>query len=192
MFSERLKELRDELNISQYKLSKDLNLSRSAISAYELNKRQPDFEILERIADYFNVSIDYLIGRSNSKTYDEHVFHSDFESLSEKLETANPKVKKIVVDILDNIYLSIHTPLCKNNLELLTKLFNIYNCIFNLNLSLSSNLKDIKFNRTLSINAVETLDLKDKLKIVTKYKNDLNILLDDLFEYYLNQEKPTD
>lgn len=192
MFSERLKELRNKLNISQYKLAKDLNLSRSAISAYELNKRQPDFEMLEKMADYFNVSIDYLIGRSNSKTYDEHVFHSDFESLSEKLENANPETRKIVVNILDKIFLSVFSPLHEDNLELLSYLHDIYNCIYALNSSLSSNCKNISLNKMLEINAVEALDLKEKLKILSKYKNDLNILLDDLFEYYLKEEKPTE
>ena len=42
-----------------------MNLSKSAISMYESGTREPDHETTERIADYFNVDVDYLLGRSN-------------------------------------------------------------------------------------------------------------------------------
>lgn len=191
MFGDRLKELRQQRQLTQNEFASILGIGRTTLSHYELNNREPDFEILEKIANYFDVSIDYLVGRSNLKNYDEHVFHSDFQYLSKKLESSNPEIRKIVVDIIDKVFLSIHTPLYRENLELLTKLFNIYDCIFQLNSSLSSNSRDVELNTTLSINAVETLTFKNKLKVLSTSKNDLNILLDDLFEYYLNKEKPT-
>ncbi len=48
-------------------LAKILNLSESTISLYERNLHQPEFATLKKIADYFNVSIDYLLGRSNAE-----------------------------------------------------------------------------------------------------------------------------
>ena len=58
----RLKELRKQRNISQIKLSMDLNTSQNTISRYETGVREPCLSELIRIADYFNVSIDYLVG----------------------------------------------------------------------------------------------------------------------------------
>jgi len=61
----RLKELRKKNNISQVKLAMDLNLTQNSISRYENEKRQADYETLMAFADYFNVSVDYLIGRTD-------------------------------------------------------------------------------------------------------------------------------
>ena len=63
-FSDVLTLLRKEENLSQHELAKNLGLSRSAVSMYETGQREPDFETLEIFADYFNVDMDYLTGRS--------------------------------------------------------------------------------------------------------------------------------
>ena len=62
-FSERLKQLRTNKKLTQRELAKLLNLSNGSIAMYETGKRKPDFNILEKIADFFNVSVDYLLGR---------------------------------------------------------------------------------------------------------------------------------
>ncbi len=59
----RLKSLRLEQGITQDELAQKLNINRNAISRYENGKRQPDYETLKNIADYFSVSIDYLLER---------------------------------------------------------------------------------------------------------------------------------
>ncbi|MBR2013580.1 MAG: helix-turn-helix transcriptional regulator [Clostridia bacterium] len=61
----RLKELRTAKGISQLKLAMDLNMNQNTISRYETGEREPGINELIRIADYFNVSVDYLIGRSD-------------------------------------------------------------------------------------------------------------------------------
>lgn len=192
MFGDRLKELRQQKQLTQNEFASILGIGRTTLSHYELNNREPDFEILEKIANYFDVSIDYLVGRSNIKTFDEYVFDTDFKALSEKLALATPESKKIAVRMLDSIFLTIFDPISNNNIELLTKLKNIYRCIYELNSSLKSYGMPIVLNELLEYDGSEPISLQDKLKILSKYKNDLNILLDDLFEYYLDQEKPTE
>lgn len=61
MFSEELRNLRKEKNISQVELSRTLGMSQSAIGMYESGKREPNFKTLELIANYFNVNIDRLL-----------------------------------------------------------------------------------------------------------------------------------
>lgn len=61
----RIKELRIEKNISQNFLAELLNTSQQSISFYETGKRDPDTKTLEILSDYFNVSIDYLLCKSN-------------------------------------------------------------------------------------------------------------------------------
>lgn len=63
----RLKKLRKERKISQLKLAIDLNMNQNTISRYENVERQADYETLIAFADYFDVSVDYLLGRSDKK-----------------------------------------------------------------------------------------------------------------------------
>jgi transcriptional regulator with XRE-family HTH domain len=72
---ERLRMLRETKSLNQQGLALKLNVSRSSISYYETGERKPDYEMLVMLSDFFDVSIDYLIGRSNIKNtnlHDEH------------------------------------------------------------------------------------------------------------------------
>lgn len=62
----RLGELRKARGISQLKLSFDLNVNQNTISRYETGEREAGYEMLVRIADYFNVSLDYLLERTDN------------------------------------------------------------------------------------------------------------------------------
>ena len=62
----RLKFLREKKKISQLKLAIDLNMNQNSISRYENGERQADYRTLILFADYFNVSIDYLLERTNN------------------------------------------------------------------------------------------------------------------------------
>lgn len=68
MFAQRLKQLRKQKKLTQTELANELNLSHGAIAMWETDKRQPDNETLIRLADFFGVSVDYLLGRSEEKT----------------------------------------------------------------------------------------------------------------------------
>ena len=63
----RLKALRKQRKISQLRLALDLNMNQNAISRYENMERQADYETLIALADYFGVSLDYLLGRTDEK-----------------------------------------------------------------------------------------------------------------------------
>ncbi|MDE5670372.1 MAG: helix-turn-helix transcriptional regulator [Eubacterium sp.] len=56
-----LKIIRKEKNLNQQKVAIDLNISREALSHYENGKREPSLDMLIKMSDYFNVSIDFLI-----------------------------------------------------------------------------------------------------------------------------------
>lgn len=65
----RLKELRKKKKISQLKLALDLNINQNSISRYENMEREADYATLIKFADYFDVSLDYLLGRSDDNIY---------------------------------------------------------------------------------------------------------------------------
>ena len=62
----RLKELRQSRGISQLKLAMDLSVNQNTISRYENSEREADYSTLIKIADYFDVSIDYLLERTDN------------------------------------------------------------------------------------------------------------------------------
>lgn len=62
----RLKELRKSRNISQLKLAIEIGANQNSISRYENGEREADYQTLIDIADYFDVSIDYLLERTNN------------------------------------------------------------------------------------------------------------------------------
>lgn len=65
---EKIKVLRIENRMTAEELAKYLKIGRSTLSNYENNIRKPDYDALVKIAEYFNVSIDYLLGRTNDRT----------------------------------------------------------------------------------------------------------------------------
>lgn len=76
VFSETLKALRDAKNLTQDQLAEKLDISRSAISMYERGEREPDFETLEVIADFFNVDMNKLIGKNTTtvlQSFNPHI-----------------------------------------------------------------------------------------------------------------------
>lgn len=64
-FSERLKMLRNLKSISQQKLADYMGVSKSSINMYERGEREPNLELLEAFADFFNVDLNYLLGQSD-------------------------------------------------------------------------------------------------------------------------------
>lgn len=78
MFADRLKQLRNEKGITQVEFAKIFNISSGTIAMWETGRRTPDVDMLGRIADYFDVTVDYLL----------------FDKVEQK-------------DELDNVYLSL-------------------------------------------------------------------------------------
>ena len=69
MLGERLKECRKLKGVTQKQVAEFLDTTVTTYQRYELNIREPNMTTLSKLADYFNVSIDYLFGRSNSREW---------------------------------------------------------------------------------------------------------------------------
>lgn len=66
----RIKKLREELHMTQQELADKLNGAKSTIAMYENETRKPSMEVLIKLSEIFNCSIDYLLGKSNIKNSD--------------------------------------------------------------------------------------------------------------------------
>lgn len=67
MLGERLTRLRKDRNLTQTEIANRLHISRSTYAQYEVERRVPEYGTLEKMADFFEVSIDYLVGRTDER-----------------------------------------------------------------------------------------------------------------------------
>lgn len=92
-FAKRLKQLREEQGFSQAQLGEKIGISRGSVSYYENKSRIPDIEILEKLATFFNVSSDWLLGLTNIRTTDTTI--QDINSILGLSEAAINTLLKI-------------------------------------------------------------------------------------------------
>lgn len=99
MFGSRLRSLRKKTGLTMKELGSKFNLAESTISGYENGARKPDIEIMEKIADYFEVSIDYLLGRATDQeqfTDGRSLFQGADQYTEEELEIARAAAQAAV------------------------------------------------------------------------------------------------
>lgn len=90
-YGTRIAELRENKGLTQEELATTLGITRAALSHYEKNRRKPDFEILNQLADLFEVSIDYLIGRTERH---QGAMSEEVRSFADKLELSDEEILK--------------------------------------------------------------------------------------------------
>lgn len=97
-----LKTLRNEFKISQQKLADAVGVSQQSINKYENQDVEPDIAILIKIADYFSVSVDYLVGRIPSPEFSVTALSKDEKNIVSKYKTLTKKEKDIIRLVIDN------------------------------------------------------------------------------------------
>ncbi len=108
MFSEIIKDLRQRRHLTQRELAKALYISPGAISQYEKGKSLPSRETMERMANYFSVSVDYLMGNSANEAverlmndeYCSGIKTADFLKLCLEIDPSDRNVLLTVVEAL--------------------------------------------------------------------------------------------
>lgn len=97
-FSIRLENLLEEENMTQRQLALDLHIASSTINGYVKNHREPDFKMLIRLARYFNVSTDYLLGLSPEKKPPLSSLRSDHTKLLNLYDSLVPKHQELLIE----------------------------------------------------------------------------------------------
>ena len=102
LFQERLRKLRNERDLSQDDVGQSLNLSGRTIGNYESGKRMPALDTLIKLADFYEVSIDYLLGRTDNRCLNSTTSEM---SIFENLPPEAYEELKILLDFLHHKYL---------------------------------------------------------------------------------------
>jgi len=88
-YGERIAELREKHQLTQEELAKQLSISRASLSHYEKNRRVPDYDTVKKIADFFQVTVDYLIGRTD---HPHSVPNENIQLFEKSLELSDEKI----------------------------------------------------------------------------------------------------
>ncbi len=96
----RLKELRESVNMSQRAMAAELQVSKSTYNYWEQGKIEIDFENLKNIANYFNVSVDYLLGRDAPENANKKIDET-ISRIDRKFNKLNKEQQKQIENYLD-------------------------------------------------------------------------------------------
>lgn len=163
IFAQRLVKLREDRGITQQILADDLKISRQSLSLYENAERTINIDLLVKIAKYFNVSTDYLLGLNDNATnnIDERVV-CDYTGLSDnsvRLLNLLNQVKQLnisdcqpsIIDILDEIFSEIDK--------------EYYRCLFLLRDAININPKKDDTNFLFDFR-----ESKENMRVISSYK----------------------
>ena len=99
----RIRELREQYNLTQKALGELMGYSESTCSLYESGKRQPDTKTLIFLANFFHVSIDYILGRSDEKTADQMDGGADEAEMLRLFRRLSPEKKEYLRGVLEGL-----------------------------------------------------------------------------------------
>lgn len=133
ILASRLKQLRIEKDLTLRQLSKNLNITTATICRYENSLREPRSYALKEISDYFDVSIDYLLGKKDERksiAYDEQDVQLMLSKIIKQLENNEGLMfdgKPITKQALEIILLSIETGIAMAQKKWMSKISSIFN-----------------------------------------------------------------
>lgn len=175
-FSSRLIALRKERQMTQSDLAKAIHKTRSTVSGYETEGKEPDYEMLCSLAEYFGVSTDYLLGIDDCRTHSEAVFINDTKNFKRHYVGLPPLVKQTVAKMYDSFYVLLSRDMMKNNEERLA----LYSDLFSL-------LQDSRAKIRNAIDScggqvTDPLLLSDLMNLQNSLKNEVCAVLDKLMQ----------
>lgn len=175
-FSDRLITLRKERGLTQEDMAKLIHKKRSTVSGYETEDKEPDFETVCFLAQYFGVSTDYLLGYSDERNHVEQVFFNDTVNFQRHFKNMPAELRPIVSKCFDSFYLLLGRDMQLSRPERL----RVYEELLH---TLQSQRADIRKAIEASGGAVtDPVALSDLMAMQSQLKNAVAALLDKLMQ----------
>ena len=175
-FSTRLISLRKERGMTQTDLAQLIHKKRSTVSGYETEGKEPDLETVCFLAQYFDVSTDYLLGYSDEKNHVEQVFYNDRVNFERHFKGLPPELRPVVAKCFDDFYLLLNRDMQLRRPERL----RVYQELLH---TLQSLRADIRKKIEASGGAVtDPVALSDLMAMQSQLKNEVCALLDKLMQ----------
>lgn len=173
-FSQRLIALRKERDITQTDLANAMGKKRSTISGYETEGKEPDFDTLCSLTEFFGVTIDYLLGRDNERTPAGVVFRNDNVNFKKHYDALPPELKPVVTELFDDFYVLLNRDMQNAR----TKHIVLYRDLLHKLKTARNDIKRLVVGNTNDILAI----LPQLLNLENSLKNEMAAVLDKLLE----------
>lgn len=175
-FSIRLSSLRKERGLTQGEMAAAINRKRSTYSGYENEDKEPDFETVCLLADYFGVSTDYLLGYSDEKNHVEQVFYNDRVNFERHFKGLPPELRPVVAKCFDDFYLLLNRDMQLRRPERL----RVYQELLHTLQSLRADIRKLIESSGGAI--TDPVALSDLMALQGQLKNEVAALLDKLMQ----------
>ena len=175
-FASRLADLRKERGLTQTDVSRLIGKARTSVQGYETEGKEPSFEILCFLAEYFGVSTDYLLGRTDSRTHDDAVFANDTRNFASLYAGLPADLKKVVGSSFDSFYVMLSHDVKLRAVDRL----QLYSALFSV---LQRNRAEIRNRIEAGPPAAGDLSyFSEIMALQSDFKNSVDVLLDQLLQ----------
>lgn len=173
-FSQRLVALRKERGETQPDIAKLLGKARSSIQGYESEGKEPNFDSLLILAEHFDVSTDYLLGRSDARHNDDAVFVNDSKAFSASYQALPADLRHSVASAFDAVYCLLSRDMKLRRGQRLA----LYQELFMLLQKCRAEIRSKVDNGS----PTDPLYLSDLMASQSSFKNEVSLLLDQLLQ----------
>ena len=175
-FSDRLISLRNERRLTQEETANIIHKKRSTVSGYETGGKEPEFETVCFLAQYFGVSTDYLLGFSDERNHVESVFYNDKVNFERHFKAMPAELRPVVAKCFDSFYLLLGRDMQLARPERL----RVYQELLH---TLQSLRADVRKAIEASGGAIsDPVALSDLMAMQNQLKNEVSALLDKLMQ----------
>lgn len=161
--------------MTQTDLAQVIKKQRSTVSGYETEGKEPDFDTLCFLAEYFGVTVDYLLGRDDEKRHADVVFRNDNANFKKHYDALPPELKPVVTEIFDDFYVLLNRDMRNGRATRLTLYRNLMH-------KLQVARADIKKHIETAGNVTEPRFLSELMELQNALKNDVSAILDQIMQ----------
>ena len=183
IIGKRIKVLREFNKLTQAELAKKLGLSRPAITKYERGERIPDFYTILSLSDIFCVDVDYLVGKTNFKNFEERELSELKDLLYDSYKTKIISQTGIMSYLSETIHMTLNDSIANDNYEMLKSIYIFYDLIESLFYTLKRNLR-FKENNTSTNEDFSNYTEENTKEIIQQIKDTFSSEIDYLLKNY--------
>ena len=183
IIGKRIKELREINKLTQAELAEKLGLSRPAITKYERGERIPDFYTILSLSDIFCVDVDYLVGKTNFKNFEERELSELKDLLYDSYKTKIISQTGIMSYLSETIHMTLNDSIANDNYEMLKSIYIFYDLIESLFYTLKRNLR-FKENNTSTNEDFSNYTEENTKEIIQQIKDTFSSEIDYLLKNY--------
>lgn len=183
IIGKRIKELREFNKLTQAELAEKLGLSRPAITKYERGERIPDFYTILSLSDIFCVDVDYLVGKTNFKNFEERELSELKDLLYDSYKTKIISQTGIMSYLSETIHMTLNDSIANDNYEMLKSIYIFYDLIESLFYTLKRNLR-FKENNTSTNEDFSNYTEENTKEIIQQIKDTFSSEIDYLLKNY--------